>query len=596
MFACQSDGLGRMWIASEQGIIAVDEGDAGPAAVPLLPDAVAGQMVWALRRDQRGRLWVGTDRAGVLCLDPATGTVLAHLATSSRVLALCLEGDRHLWVSVGGAGLLCVDVDTYRMVHRVGRAEGLPHEVVNGLHADGAGQLWAGTWSGEMALLDTRRGAVVATLTLNDAYAQRPVIDLTGDARRGCLWVATYGGGLVRVDPARRAVTGITTTREGAPSDILYSCLVDPHGDLWLGTPRGVARYTPDEGRWVVVGRGLGLPAEECNARALHLDGQARLWAGTVGGVGLVDTERVSAEVPPCPLYLTGLTIMGHDRALTPDLEIEDSDYDLVFAYGAIAFTAPHQVAYRVQLVGLEGDWSPPTPHRFARYTNLRPGAYTFRVAARDWGGRWSAPVEVPFRVIRNRQARELEETLERERIDKEVAQATAAVFERLALQDGLTGLLNRRALDERLAQEVERARRHGHPLTMALADVDHFKRINDTFGHQVGDEALKAVARLCQATVRGGDSVGRYGGEEIALVLPETTATEGVAVCERLRRIIEGHDWAALAPGLRVTISIGLSDRPDAPHPAALLADADAHLYQAKQSGRNRTCGAAPC
>jgi len=228
---------------------------------------------------------------------------------------------------------------------------------------------------------------------------------------------------------------------------------------------------------------------------------------------------------------------------------------------------------------------------RFARYTNLRSGAYTFRVAARDWGGQWSAPVEASFRVVRNRAARAMEDALERERIDKEVALATAAVFERLALQDGLTDLLNRRALDERLAQEVEHVRLHGHPLTVALGDIDHFKRINDTYGRQIGDEVLKAVARLCHATARGGDSVGRYGGGEIALLLPETTATEGLAVCERLRRAIEDHDWASLAPGLRVTISIGLSDRPDAPHPAALLADADAHLYWAKQGGRNRTC-----
>lgn len=609
VFACQPDGQGRVWIASEQGLSAVDAAGEAPAPLPPLPAAVVGQLVWALRLDHRGFLWVGTDRAGLVCLDPATGALLAQFAADRRVPALCLEpepeegGARRLWASVAAEGVLCVDVDTRQVMHQVGHAQGLPPAVVYGLHADGRGRLWAGTWAGDLLALDTARGAIVDTLTLNDDQAQRPIMDLAGDAA-GRLWCATYGGGLVRVDPTRPAVTHILTAREGAPGDILYACLVDPHGDLWLGTARGLARYTPAPagaeteadteanagGRWAVIGRGLGLPSEECNARALHLDGQGRLWVGTVG---VVATERIAAKATPCPVYLTGLTIMGQDRALTPRLEIEDSDYDLVFSYGAVAFTAPHQVLYRVHLAGLERDWSPPTPHRFARYTNLRPGAYTFRVAACDWGGQWSAPVEASFRVVRNRQARALEEALERERIDKEVALATAAVFERLALQDGLTGLLNRRALDERLAQEVERARRHGHPLTVALGDIDHFKRINDTYRHQVGDEVLKAVARLCQATVRAGDNVGRYGGEEIALVLPETTVEEGTALCERLRRAIVGHDWEAVAPGLCVTISIGLSDRLDAPHPAALLADADAHLYRAKQGGRNRTCGA---
>jgi len=307
-----------------------------------------------------------------------------------------------------------------------------------------------------------------------------------------------------------------------------------------------------------------------------------------------VATERVSTDIPPCPVYLTGLTVMGAERALTPDLEIEDSDYDLLFSYGAVAFTGAAQVVYRARLEGLEAAWPAPTTQRTARYTNLRPGAYTFRVAARDWGGRWSAPVVVPFRVIRNRKAQEMDDALERERIDKEVALATAAVFERLALQDGLTGLLNRRALDERLAQEVERASRHGHPLTVALGDIDHFKRINDTYGHLTGDEVLKAVARLCQATARGEDSIGRYGGEEIAVILPETAATEGAAVYERLRRAIEDYDWASSPARLRVPQSNRLSGASNAPQPAALLAAADTQLYRAKQGGRNRVACAA--
>jgi len=627
VFACQPDDQGRVWIASEQGLSAVDAAGVAPAPLPPLPAVVRGQLVWALRLDHQGRLWVGTDRAGLLCLDPATGALLAQVAAGHRVPALCLEEDgaRRLWASVAAEGLLCVDVETQQVVHRVGRAQGLPPDVVYGLHTDRQGQLWAGTWAGELVILDPARGAVVATLTLNDAQAQRPIVDLADDAA-GQLWCATYGGGLVCVDPARRAVVEIISTREGAPSDILYACLADAHGGLWLGTPHGLARYTPAGagGRWAVIGRGLGLPSEECNARALYLDEQGWLWVGTVGGMGLVATERMSADIAPCPVYLTGLAVMGEERALAPALEIEDSDYDLVFSYGAVAFAGPAQVVYRVRLEGLEAAWSAPTTQRTARYTNLRPGAYTFRVAARDWGGRWSAPVEVPFRVVRNRKAQEMDEALERERIDKEVYRATAdrlgelngrlqdlnrqleetdqlkttliqqtqeqaALFERLARQDGLTGLLNRRALDARLADECGRARRHGGAITVALADLDHFKGINDTYGHQVGDRVLKIVAQLCRDTVRSEDIAGRYGGEEIALILPETTAASAWDICERLRLRIAAYDWGDVAVGLRVTASIGLSSGGGpALRPDNLLADADAALYQAKAGGRD--------
>jgi len=580
-----------VWLGGEDGVAALDPTTDRPAPVPA-PAALAGRLIWALRCDQRGRLWAGTDSDGLLCVDPDSGAIQAHLTLARHVSVLCLEGERRLWAAFSGYGVVCLDIDTGAVLHRVGVAEGLPGADVQAVQLDAAGQLWIGTWGGWLARINPERGAVTDTRHLGDDGTPRPVSDLSLDAS-GLLWVSTYGGGLLCLDPARDGGTIVRalTVADGLPSDLLYACLVDPRRHIWLGTRHGVARYTLATGRCLTLGRSLGLPSEECNGHALCLDQRGHLWVGTVGSVGVVAAEKIAADVPPCPVHLTGLTVMGREREPAPDLEIEDSDYDLVFSYGAVTFTAAPQVVYRAQLVGLEEAWSPPTPQRVARYTNLRPGDYTFRVAARNWGGQWSAPVEASFRVVRNRQAQEMEVALERERIDKEVALATAAVFERLALQDGLTGLLNRRALDERLAQEVERARRHGHPLTVALGDIDHFKRINDTFGHQVGDEVLKAVARLCQATARGGDSVGRYGGEEIALLLPETTATEGVAVCERLRRAIAGHDWASLAPGLRVTISIGLSDRPDTPHPAALLADADAHLYRAKQSGRNRTC-----
>ncbi len=630
VYALAADHQGRMWLGTEGGLVTVDRTTERPLPLPPLPPALAHETVWALELDQCGHLWVGTDRDGLLCIDPASGALRAHVTLAKHAPVLCLEGERRLWAGLTGRGVVGVDVETGVVTHRIGTAEGLPDAHVQGLALDARGRLWAATWAGGLACLDPARGVVLHTLSLGDAHAHHALLDLTRDVA-GTLWVATAGGGLVGVDPegdgGRGAVVRALTTREGLPSDIVYACRAEPRGPgegthLWLGTRRGVARWTPDTERCLTLGRSLGLPGDECNSHALFLAapatssaapatssaasatssaaddaaGSARLWVGTVQGAGIVALDKIPEEVPPCAVHLTGLTVMGQERIVPSgaDLEIEDSDYDLAVAYGAVTFTAAAQVVYRAQLVGLEAAWSAPTPQRVARYTNLRPGAYTFRVAARNWGGQWSAPVEVPFRIVRNRAAREMEEALERERIDKEVAQATAALFERLATLDGLTGLLNRRALDERLVQEVERARRHGHPLAVALADIDHFKRINDTYGHLTGDEVLKAVARLCQAGVRGGDSVGRYGGEEIALLLPETTARAGVALCERMRRGVETYDWNSIAPGLQVTLSIGLAARPDAPPPATLLADADTHLYRAKQGGRNRTSSVA--
>jgi diguanylate cyclase (GGDEF)-like protein len=159
------------------------------------------------------------------------------------------------------------------------------------------------------------------------------------------------------------------------------------------------------------------------------------------------------------------------------------------------------------------------------------------------------------------------------------------AELERASLEDGLTGLANRRHFDARLQAEFERAAPRP---ALALADIDHFKSINDRFLHVVGDEVLRVVARLLRDQVRDSDLVARFGGEEFALLLPADAAE---SACERIRAAVEGCDWRALHADLRVTLSIGLAQASEAVSAQDLLRLADVRLYRAKGSGRNRVC-----
>jgi diguanylate cyclase (GGDEF)-like protein len=169
---------------------------------------------------------------------------------------------------------------------------------------------------------------------------------------------------------------------------------------------------------------------------------------------------------------------------------------------------------------------------------------------------------------------------------------ARAAQFEAYSHFDALTGLANRRELARRWPELLRHAEAAGLPLAVAMVDADHFKPINDTHGHAVGDRVLVTLAQLMRATTRTGDLVARTGGEEFLLVLPDTAPERAQEVCERLRRRVAEHDWTALAPGLAVTLSIGLAGSP--PLDAAVLVQrADAALYRAKQAGRNRVEGA---
>ena len=166
------------------------------------------------------------------------------------------------------------------------------------------------------------------------------------------------------------------------------------------------------------------------------------------------------------------------------------------------------------------------------------------------------------------------------------------AKWEAMATQDGLTGLKNRRAFDERLRVEFERASQGRVPLSLMLLDVDKFKQFNDTFGHPAGDEVLKKVAGLLQGGVRSGGLVARYGGEEFVVLLPDTTIEDALVTAERLRASIEGAHWTQRA----VTTSIGVASwEQGMTATAQLVSAADGALYQSKGDGRNRVTQAAP-
>ncbi|HJT78541.1 MAG TPA: GGDEF domain-containing protein [Gemmataceae bacterium] len=161
----------------------------------------------------------------------------------------------------------------------------------------------------------------------------------------------------------------------------------------------------------------------------------------------------------------------------------------------------------------------------------------------------------------------------------------------RLTIIDALTDVHNKRSLLEFLDRELARSARYGRPLSLILFDIDHFKAVNDEFGHLAGDCTLRELAACARASVRREELLARYGGEEFAIVLPETGLEEGRAAAERIRSRVEGHRFHFEGKAYPVTISAGVATTAGEPAltPAELIAQADAKLYQAKHEGRNR-------
>ena len=165
--------------------------------------------------------------------------------------------------------------------------------------------------------------------------------------------------------------------------------------------------------------------------------------------------------------------------------------------------------------------------------------------------------------------------------------------IEELAELDELTGSYNRRCIMRMLDEAITRALRIKSPCSVALIDLDWFKRINDAFGHPTGDEVLRTFAITMFANIRTNDRFGRYGGEEFLLVLPDMAAEKAMRALDRLRAIIGDLDWSAFSPGMKVTLSAGVATlRPDET-PDSFLARADSALYAAKARGRNRIAAA---
>ena len=194
------------------------------------------------------------------------------------------------------------------------------------------------------------------------------------------------------------------------------------------------------------------------------------------------------------------------------------------------------------------------------------------------------------FGAERSRMQAELQRVrAEQMSAEAERLQAQARELGRYVLADPLTGLGNRRQVERELPRLMSHSARTGEPLAVAMLDLDHFKQINDRFGHAVGDAVLMAIADLFRARVRGGDLIARMGGEEFLIVFAHASPEWARDACERLRMAVQEHGWDQIAAGLRVTISIGLCVASPQADAAQLLERADLALYDAKHQGRNR-------
>jgi len=375
----------------------------------------------------------------------------------------------------------------------------------------------------------------------------------------------------------------------------------------------------------------LGANAWEfTNNRTLVRDGHGQLLCGVNGGLVRVDLEQLRTLLTPPVTRLTDISWRGAiPEKIGDTYRVRPGPWSFRVRAFSAWFLDHETLRYRFKLVGFNNAWSPLQAQPEITYNALPPGIYevaaqahspltgfgssatlcTLRVATPWWTLGWASALTraeaVYDRLIRSRSRNQAllkhNRVLEREvasrtlalRIANEELQRAHREMESLSLTDALTDLPNRRHFDAQLHKESRRCRRQGIPLSLLLLDVDHFKAINDSLGHPVGDDYLRAIAKVLRLHARGDiDTIARYGGEEFVVVMPGASSQLAVVAAERFRAAVEALGLPNEAsPSARVTISGGIATLdPQGPESVeGIISRADSALFEAKHRGRNQ-------
>ena len=635
------DERGRevLWAGTADGELARTSGGRFES-VPL-PEALRHTIVFSLMEtraaDGSPSLWVASFGGGIGRYEHGKWSVIGpESLPNQRVYQLLRtegKGGRDvIWVgSENGVGRLEDGKWTYYRM-----SDGLPSELVTQVveirDKQGARSIWVGTSKG-VARFDGSRFVPIGG---NDNLVGKNILSLqvtTDPDGSRWLWAGTLSRGVsrLRLDSGdNRWETFSTGSNPPLPSDSVQSVAEDRKGRVYLCTTRGVARLTPRTPTKDNAARFSselstiedGLPSGDCQQAARLVDEHGRVWMGTARGLAMFDPRDEHVDNQPKPLLIDRAELADGSLRLHGGEVLSYRQRNLNFAAALLAYGGESRVRYRYQLEGFEPRPSEWTPANSKEYTNLGAGRYKFKLWGRDSRGNVSGPVSLDFRVrpapwltgwafaayalllvlagyaavqwrVRALAARTRELETEVSLRTRDLV-AAKDQLQRLATEDALTGIPNRRKFEDVVDHEWRRAQRDGHRITIAMLDVDFFKRYNDRYGHAGGDECLRAVAQAVAAQcTRPMDLVARYGGEEFVMVLPEIDA-EGVRAI--LRNVLAAVDAQAIehadstaAP--HVTVSMGAVTVRPGPHDDlhGALEAADALLYQSKEGGRHR-------
>jgi diguanylate cyclase (GGDEF)-like protein len=618
---------GSLWVAAEEGKLNQIAPD-GRVRVYTARDGLPSEGIHSLLPGRDGSLWIGSRHGTLTRMRAGRFHVYRdRLAKNAATNALLEDPQGRLWVGTYGAGLARLVNGRFDHVTTSGAVVSLAQS------PDGA--IWVGT-DGD-GLLRMKDGRATRYTTANGLLSDH-ISALLGDPD-GTVWVGCTAAGLNRIENGKIA----SFTQKDGLFDATASDLVEDRiGNLWMGSDHGIFRVAKSDLARFAAGKiatihsvgydtADGMRSRETmegstNAGSEGWDG--RLLYPTLDGLAVAQPARLLASEPLPRPRIESVRLDGRSLPLDGEMQLKPGAFRLSIEYTDISFLAPTRIRFRYRLEGYDHDWIQAGDARTAVFTSLPPGDYAFRVEAARHDGEWSSDeaalrfaVPLPWyrtplawfgwvlagallawalvelrtrKLVRGRMELKRLVTERTQQLENEKAELAKARAELQiqATHDSLTGLLNRAAILEHIQRERGRAAREGTVLTVAMADLDHFKQINDSHGHLCGDRVLREAAQRLQNCLRSYDLIGRYGGEEFLILMP---GCDPLASPDRLQELVTRIHEARFTDGdgeLAVTCSIGVTAlRPGcgAATTEDLLRCADDALYRAKTEGRDR-------
>jgi diguanylate cyclase (GGDEF)-like protein len=634
VFAVDADSRGVVTLGQKAGIEVIDPveqkmtallggSEDDPAHLPAISNATV------VVHEPDGTRWMGS-RDGLFRLAPGARK-LETIAMPERgavkaVISLEVDGST-LWVGGKGDGIWLLDLNspTHAMRQPV-PAGALTDPEVNAIARGPDGAMWIGTNNGLNLVRPGQPVLRIMPVPSDPTSLAAAVINTLLTDRQGRLWVGNNAGLqiLEKMDASGHAMFHHIGKAEGLTSENIDTMLMDSVGRVWASTDDGVVVVDPSTYALRVLhpADGAAISTYWVNSGAVGPTGE--LFFGGLGGLTVIRPERLTHRVYSAPLVVTDVEMGGKPAALADAngrkrLTVPPEASGFAVEFSLLDFTAPERNRYAYWLEGYDKTWREvDTTHRSASYTNLSPGHYVLHMKAASRDGSWTEhPLEVDVDIlpawyqawwfdllkvvamllviaavaaIRVRYVQQRSKELAR-LVEQRTQELTKLQhqLEELAYSDALTSLPNRRMFGDYCRQMIAAAERQDAGFALLLIDLDHFKQVNDTLGHDAGDALLVETARRLRGIARKADVVARLGGDEFAILLADTGVPSAVdIVCQR---ICEAFDTPIPHDGreMRTSPSIGVALFPtDGTTQDALYKSADLALYDAKREGRH--------